>query len=151
LPPTLEVDLIPLRVFIELHVQSSEFQLVIFRLQLVLGEIDDGVVFLNFEEHPFAVSRDLIAIYITQDSLFPVLHAINAKMRFPIAPILIVFVVRGIVSDGPAEIENAIIHHSNIAVVARNNFDAGNTIVNTININLNYDRLLFYLTDLGSH
>ena len=69
-------------------------------------------------------------------------------MPFPISAILILVVlVSLLVGHGTTDIENTIVDHSNIAVISGNYFEAGNAIVNTIEVNFNYYRLLQF--DLG--
>ena len=86
LSPGFEVDLVPLGVAIELHVKAFELELIIlagllvFGLELVFRQIDDGVVFLDFDQHLLAISADLIAVHLAKDGLFPVFQAVSAKM-----------------------------------------------------------------------
>ena len=58
-PPGFVVDLVPLGVAIELHVEAGELQLVVLGLELVLGQIDDGVILLDLDQHLLAVGSDL--------------------------------------------------------------------------------------------
>ena len=91
-PPGLVVDLVPLGVAIELHVEPGELQLVILGLELVLGEIDDGVILLDLDQHLLAVGGDLIGVDVTEDGLFPVFQAVDAEVPFAIAVVSIVVV-----------------------------------------------------------
>ena len=71
---------------IELHVKAFELEFVIlasllvFGLQFVLRQIDDGVIFLNFDQHLLAISADLIAVHVAEHVFFPVFQAVGAKM-----------------------------------------------------------------------
>ncbi len=63
-------------------------------------------------------------------------------MRLAIAPIAVFFVVSPVVADGAAEIEDAIAHHAQIAVVARRNLQPDQPILDAIEIDLDHDWLL---------
>ena len=68
-------------------------------------------------------------------------------MPFAISAILILVVlVSLLVGHGPTDIENTIVNHANIAVITGNCFDAGDAVVNTIEVDFNCYRLFwFYL------
>ena len=85
LPPAFEVDLVPLGMSIQLHVESLDLVLVILGLELVFWQIDDGVIFFDLHQHLFAVERDLIIVHVAQDGLLAIVHVVNAKMRFPVS------------------------------------------------------------------
>ena len=67
---------------IELHIEALDFHLVVFRLDLVLRHIDDGVIFFDLHQHPLAVERDLIIVHVAQHRFFALFHVVNAEMRF---------------------------------------------------------------------
>src|SRR5204862_241412 len=81
-------DLVPLRVFIQLHVEPGELQLMVFGLKLVFGQVDDGVVFFNFDQHSLAVGRYLIGIDLAQDDFLAVFQAIGTNVRLPVGTAL---------------------------------------------------------------
>ena len=60
LPPAFEIDLVPLGMAIELQVEPFQLELVILGFDLVLGQIDDGVILFDFHQHLLAVESDLI-------------------------------------------------------------------------------------------
>ena len=47
-PPAFEIDLVPLGVAVELHVQAFDLVLVVLGLDLVLRQIDDRVILFDF-------------------------------------------------------------------------------------------------------
>ena len=65
---------------IELHVEALDLVLVILRFDLVLGQIDDGVIFLDFDQYLLAVECDLVIIHVAEYGLFPVFQIVSAKM-----------------------------------------------------------------------
>ena len=80
-------------------------------LELILRQIDDGVLLLDLDQHLLAVSGDLVAIDIAKDRFFAVFQAINAKMLFAVAAVAVVLIAGGlIVAYGSAEIEDAIVY-----------------------------------------
>src|SRR5256886_1887628 len=142
LPPAFEVDLVPLRVFIELHVEPGQLQLVIFGLKFVLGQIDNGVVLFNFDQHPLAIGRYLIGVDVAQDRLLTVLHAIETKVSLAIRTILLAFILAFLISNSAAEIEDTIVHQPNVAIVTRHDFYSRDAIMDAIQIDFNYHGLL---------
>ena len=79
-PPAFEIDLVPLRVPVELHVEAFDLVLVVFGLDLVLRQIDDRVIFFDFNEHLFPIECDLVIVHIANHRFFTVLHAVRAEM-----------------------------------------------------------------------
>ena len=86
LPPGLKIDLAPLGMVIELHVETFQFELVVLpsllvlRLDFVFRQIDDGVVLLDFDQHLFAIIGNLISVHVAQNGLFPIFQAVGAEM-----------------------------------------------------------------------
>src|SRR5207248_5192880 len=135
--------------FIELHVETGQLQLMIFGLKFVLGQVDDSVVFLNFDQHSLAIGRYLIGVDIAQNDFLAVFQAIRTKVRLPIATVLICFVLIFLIRNGAAEIENAIVDYPDVAVVTRHVFNSGMGSGVTTESNLNNYRLLGFYFGVG--
>ena len=82
LPPALEVDLAPLRAAIQLHVESLDLVLVILGLDLIFGNVDDGVVLFDLHQHLFPVGRDLVIVGVADHGLLAVVEVVSAEVRF---------------------------------------------------------------------
>ena len=79
-PPAFEIDLVPLRVTVELHVQPFDFVLVVLGLDLVFRQVNDRVILFDFYQHLFSVERDLVIVRIANHRFFAIFQAIGAKM-----------------------------------------------------------------------
>ena len=148
LPPALEVNLVPFGVAIEPHVEAFELELVILAgllvlcLDLVFGQIDDGVILVDLDQHLLAVARDLILIDIAKNGLFAIFQAVSAKVVFSLIGLTECLLLVFLVGDRAAEIKDPIIHQSKIAVIGRLDFKSHQAVVNAIGVDLDRNRLL---------
>ena len=142
LPPALEVDLVPLSVAIELHVQSLEFELVILAglfvlgLDLVFGQIDHGVILVDLDQHLFAVARDLVAVDVAKHGLFAIFQAVGAEVIFPLLGLARIIVLAFLICDGAAEIKDPVVHQPQVAVVGGLDLQSDQAVVNAIECRL---------------
>ena len=79
-PPAFEIDLVPLGVPVELQVEAFDLVLVVLGFDLVLGQIDDRVIFFDFYEHLFPIECDLVIVHIANHRFFTILQAVSAEM-----------------------------------------------------------------------
>src|SRR5438105_2482622 len=141
--PGFVIDLGPFRVAIELHVESTEFQLVILGFELVLRQIDDGVILLDLDQHLLAVSGDLVAVDIAKDRFFAVFQVINAKVLFAVVSVAVTAVVIGlIVAYGSAKIEDTIVYQTKVVVITRRYLKNGKPVPYPIQVYLDSNWLL---------
>ena len=133
---------------IEPHVEAFELELVILAgllvlcLDLVFGQIDDGVILVDLDQHLLAVARDLILIDIAKNGLFAIFQAVSAKVVFSLIGLTECLLLVFLVGDRAAEIKDPIIHQSKIAVIGRLDFKSHQAVVNAIGVDLDRNRLL---------
>jgi hypothetical protein len=82
LPPALEVDLAPFRTPIQLCVESLDLVFVVLGLDLIFGDVDDGVVLFDLHQHLFSVEGDLVIVGVADHGLLAVVEIVSAEMRF---------------------------------------------------------------------
>src|SRR4030095_5865228 len=150
LPPAFEVDLAPLRTAIQLHVESLDLVLVILGLDLILGDVDDGVVLFDLHQHLFSVERDLVIVDVADHGLLAVVEIVSAEVRFPVSVRVSLFVVlSNLVAGCAAQIENsAVIKHADIAIVTGRNLQTDDPVLDSIGIDFYYDRFFWFFLGL---
>src|SRR5438477_1507202 len=119
-------------------------------LDLVLRQINDGVILFDLDQHLFAIGGDLVAIRITKDGFLPVLETVGAEVRLVIL-IGAVFVFILVVRDRAPQVEETVADHAKVAVVGRSNLEDIDPILDAVGIDLYDDRflgLVFFTTFL---
>src|SRR5205814_7201522 len=76
------------------------------------------------------------------DCLLAIFKAVRAKVSFAITPVAIVILVAGVIADSATEIKNAVLDHSQIAIISRRDLQTDNTILNSVGVDLYHHRLL---------
>ena len=87
LPPGFVVDLFPLGAPIGYHVEATQLEFVILGLELVLGQVDDRIIFVDLHQHLLAIEADLVAVDVAQNCLLAILQAVGAEMPLLLAPV----------------------------------------------------------------
>src|SRR5215831_18784061 len=147
LSPALEIDLAPLSTAVQLHVESLDLMLVILGLNLIFGNVDDGVVFFDLHQHLFSVERNLVIVGVAEHGFLAVVEIISAEVRFLVFLLEQLFVILAhFISGCATQIEDsAVIKHADIAIVTGRNLQTNDPILDSVGINFHYNRLFRFL------
>src|SRR3954462_1634041 len=136
--PGFVVDLGPLRVPIDHRIERTDFDPVILRIDLVLWQIDHGVILIDLDQHLLAVVRDLVVVYVAEDGLLAFFNVVNAKRQLPRIPTATSLIVALVFLR--TEVEDLAFDDADIAIVTSRNLDADNAIVQAIKIDTGWLR-----------
>ena len=115
LPPRFVVDLLPLGTAIELHIEACRSAYDPWFRVLSLGRSMIGVILVDFHQHLLSVETDLVTVDVTQTVSLRSSRLIGAEMPFPVLAAAPSSHHRpGIVADGAAEIEDAVVHQPDV-------------------------------------